>query len=326
MNGTQNRLTTTDAAGNYFFDNVETNGIYVISPSRANFSFSPAQRAFSQLGAQTEATFTGAANNSGANPLDTTEYFVRQEYLDFLGREPDESGFNFWVNNIESCGADPGCREVKRIDTSAAFFLSIEFQHTGYLVYRTYEAAYGNLTGTPVPLKLNEFASDTGQICNGVVVLQTGWPQKLEDNKRAFMTGFVQRLRFTTAYPASLTPAQFVDRLFANARIDSTDPDYTASVSEFGTATDTSDVSARARVLRRVAENPTLTRLQLNQAFVLMEYFGYLRRDPNSGRDADFSGYDFWLDKLREFNGNFENAEMVKAFLSSFEYRGRFPR
>jgi hypothetical protein len=57
-----------------------------------------------------------------------------------------------------------------------------------------------------------------------------------------------------------------------------------------------------------------------------MEYFGYLKRDPNSGRDADFSGYSFWLDKLNSFNGNFENAEMVKAFLSSTEYGGRFPR
>jgi len=57
-----------------------------------------------------------------------------------------------------------------------------------------------------------------------------------------------------------------------------------------------------------------------------MEYFGYLRRDPNSGQDTDFSGYDFWLNKLNTFNSNYQNAEMVKAFLSSIEYRGRFPR
>jgi len=326
MSGTQNRLTITDAGGNYHFDEVETNGLYVLTPSRSNFTFSPVQRSFSQLGAHTEATFTGAASGNGLNPLDTTEYFVRQQYLDFLGREPDDAGLNFWVNNIDSCGADSGCREAKRVDTSAAFFLSIEFQQTGYLVYRAYESAYGNLDGAPVPMKLSDFKPDTREIGNGVVVLQDGWQQKLENNKRAFIAEFVQRSRFNTAYPITMTPAQFVDKLFGNAHVPSTDPDYAAALAEFGTATDTSDAAARARVLRRVAENSTLTRQQFNQAFVLMQYFGYLERDPNSGRDVDFTGYNFWLEKLNHFNGNFENAEMVKAFLSSAEYRQRFPR
>src|SRR2546428_847524 len=170
MSGTQNRLTITDTQGNYHFDDVETNGLYVLTPSRSNFSFSPAQKTFSQLGAHTEATFTAAANGGGLNPLDTTEYFVRQQYLDFLGREPDEAGFNFWVNNIDSCGIDAGCRQLKRLDTSAAFFLSIEFQQTGYLVYRTYESAYGNLLNAPVPIALREFKPDTQEIGTGVVV------------------------------------------------------------------------------------------------------------------------------------------------------------
>jgi CSLREA domain-containing protein len=326
MSGAQNRLTITDAEGNYHFDNVETNGFYAVTPSRANFRFSPAQRSFSQLGAHTDAVFTGTANGTAVNPLDATEYFVRQQYLDFLGREPDESGFNFWVNNIESCGNDLACREVKRVDTSAAFFLSIEFQQTGYLVYRAYEAAYGDLDSAPVPLTLREFNPDTRKISNGVVVLQSGWQQKLETNKQAFMNEFVQRPRFMAAYPTSMTPAQFVDKLFTTAHVESTDPDYAASAALFGAATDTSDVATRTQVLRRLAENSSLTRRQFNRAFVLMEYFGYLRRDPNSGRDADFNGYSFWLDKLDAFNGNFQNAEMVKAFLSSSEYRGRFPQ
>jgi len=326
MSGTQNRLTITDAAGNYHFDNVETNGFYVIAPSRPNFAFSPLQKSFSQLGAHTEAAFTGTATGGGANPLDASEYFVRQQYLDFLGREPDESGFNFWVNNIESCGADTACREVKRVDTSAAFFLSIEFQQTGYLVYRAYESAYGNPPGVPVPLKLNEFKSDTREISNGVVVLESGWQQTIENNKRAFMSDFVQRPRFTAVYPTAMTPVEFVSQLFRNAHVDVGDSDYAASIAEFAGAADTSDVAARARVLRRIAENSTFSRAQFNQAFVLMEYFGYLRRDPNTGADIDFTGYNFWLDKLNQFDGNFEAAEMVKAFLSATEYRGRFPR
>jgi hypothetical protein len=175
-------------------------------------------------------------------------------------------------------------------------------------------------------MKLSDFKPDTREISNGVVVLQDGWQQKLDNNKRAFIAEFVQRPRFTNAYPVSMTPAQFIDKLFANAQVPSTDPDYAAALTEFGAASDTSDVAARARVLRRMAENSTLTRQQFNQAFVLTQYFGYLLRDPNSGRDVDFTGYSFWLDKLNQFNGNFENAEMVKAFLSSVEYRGRFPR
>jgi len=326
MTGTQNRLTVTDAQGNYHFDDVTTNGFYVLTPSRVNFTFSPAQKTFSQLGANTEAAFSGTASSSGANPLDATEYFVRQQYLDFLGREPDESGFNFWVNNIESCGADQKCREVKRIDTSAAFFLSIESQQTGYLVYRTYEAAYGNLDGAPVPITLREFTPDSQKISKGVVVLQTGWQEKLEANKQAFMTEFVQRSRFTNAYPAATAPTQFVAALFANARVPASDPDYAAAVAQFNGASDTSDIAARARVVRRIAENQTLSRQEFNRAFVLMEYFGYLRRDPNSAPDTDFRGYNFWLDKLDQFDGNFDGAEMVKAFVNATEYRRRFPR
>src|SRR5207302_3374144 len=106
LGGTQSRLTITDAAGNYHFDNVETNGIYTVTPARANYSFAPAQRNFSQLGNHTEAAFTGSLASGGVNPLDTDTYFVRQQYLDFLGREPDEAGFNFWVNNISGCGVD----------------------------------------------------------------------------------------------------------------------------------------------------------------------------------------------------------------------------
>jgi len=63
---------------------------------------------------------------------------------------------------------------------------------------------------------------------------------------------------------------------------------------------------------------------EFNRAFVLMQFFGYLRRNPNDAPDADYSGYDFWLTKLNQFNGNFQGAEMVKAFITSAEYRQRF--
>ena len=80
----------------------------------------------------------------------------------------------------------------------------------------------------------------------------------------------------------------------------------------------------RAEALRAVAENPEFSRRHTNRAFVLMQYFGYLRRNPNSAPDADFSGYNYWLGKLNEFNGHYINAERVKAFIDSSEYKKRF--
>jgi len=326
LSGGQSRMTITDATGNYHFDNVDTTGFYTVTPSRANFSFSPAQRSLNPLGAHTEAAFNASQSGSGANPLDTTEYFVRQQYLDFLNREPDEAGLNFWVNNIQSCGDDANCLAVKRIDTSAAFFLSIEFQQTGYLVYRTYQSAYGDMAGAPVPLRLIEFKPDTLKIGNGVVVNQTGWETVLENNKQAYLREFVERARFVAAYPAAMTPAEFVDKLFLNAGVTPAAGDRSAAIDEFGSASTSADNGARGRALRRVAENSELARQESNQAFVLMQYFGYLRRDANALPDTDFSGYNFWLEKLNSFNGNFREAEMVKAFLVAGEYRGRFPR
>jgi hypothetical protein len=85
-----------------------------------------------------------------------------------------------------------------------------------------------------------------------------------------------------------------------------------------------SGAMTRTEVLRAVAEDPDLVSSEFNRAFVLMQYFGYLRRDPNTGPDADFAGYNFWLHKLDQFNGNYIDAEMVKSFISSAEYRQRF--
>ncbi len=88
----------------------------------------------------------------------------------------------------------------------------------------------------------------------------------------------------------------------------------------------TNGARTRAEVLRAIAEDPELTNAEFNRAFVLMQYFGYLRRNPNDAPEVtrDFAGYNFWLTKLNQFNGNFVQAEMVKAFLDSTEYRQRF--
>jgi choice-of-anchor B domain-containing protein len=260
--------------------------------------------------------------------IDYEPFFVRQQYKDFLGREPDEPGLAFWTHEVDQCMGDAQCREVRRINVSAAFFLSIEHQNTGYLVERVYKTAFGDRTeastGLVVPvIRRDEFLADSAVIRNGIIVGQGAWQAQLETNKQAYALAFVQRQRFTDAFPLALTPAEFVDRLDANAGgvLDATE--RTNLVNEL-TANNTN--AGRASVLRKVAEDSDLDRREKSRAFVLMQYFGYLQRNPDDAPQLglNYSGWDFWLKKLDDNGGNFVRAEMVKAFLSSDEYRQRF--
>jgi hypothetical protein len=258
-----------------------------------------------------------------ANPIDDTSFFVTQHYKDFLNREPDASGLGFWTNEIESCGTNLQCREVKRVNVSAAFFLSIEFQQTGYFVYKTYKAAFGNLQNKPVPLTRAAFLADSRMVASTpaqVVVGQTGWEQQLDANKTAYVQAFVQRPDFLVKYPPGTSASAYVDALFATAGVTPTSTERGDAVTACGAG----DAAGRAAALRSVAESQSLQQGEFNRAFVLMQYFGYLQRDPDAAPDSDFSGYSFWLAKLNQFGGNFVSAEMVKAFITSTEYRQRF--
>lgn len=252
-------------------------------------------------------------NSRLPNPSDDPQFFVRQHYVDFLNREPDQSGLQFWTNQILSCGADTQCIDLKRTNVSAAYYLSTEFQETGYLVHRFYKAAYGR---NP---RYQEFTPDTQTIGSGVIVGQSGYQDKLEVNKQSFTNAFVNRSAFRTQYPDSLTNAQFVDALNQNTGSALAQSARDALVNGLDNGMET-----RATVLRKVAENQTLYRREFNPAFVEMEYFGYLRRNPDDAPDGNLNGYNFWLSKLNSFNGDYIRAEMVRAFILSSEYRQRF--
>lgn len=277
-------------------------------------------------------------NNPVKNATFDNDFFVRQHYLDFLSREPDAGGLNFWKGQLQECENVPlpggftdaqQCRDIRRINVSAAFFLAIEFQQTGYLVERLYKSAYGDAVGTSnfgpthtlaVPVvRYNEFVGDSQQIGRGVVIGQPGADQLLEANKQALINQFVLRSRFTTAYPTSLTPTQFVDTLNTNAGNVLSTAERNVLIADL-----TSGARTRAQVLRAVAEDADLVNNEKNKAFVLTQFIGYLRRSPNDSPDSDYTGYDFWLQKLNQFNGNFVNAEMVKSFIISGEYQQRF--
>jgi hypothetical protein len=252
--------------------------------------------------------------------IDDSDFFVQQHYVDFLSRFPDQSGFAFWQNNINECGNNAGCVEVKRIHTSAAFFLSIEFQNSGFFVYKAHKVAFGNLPDKPVPVRRESFMPETRSISNNVVVGQGDWEGTLNNNKNAYMQSFVQRSDFVTQFPVSMTAVQFVDKLYANALIQPTTAERDAAIAAYGSG----NTAGRAAALRSVAESATLHQKLFNEGFVLMQYFGYLKRNPDDLPDLNFDGYRFWLGKLNEFNGDFVRAEMVKAFISSTEYRTRF--
>jgi hypothetical protein len=264
-----------------------------------------------------------------SNPLADPQFFVRQHYHDFLNREPDAAGLAFWADQLTNCSnPPPSDLTVCRVNVSAAFFQSIEFQETGYLVERMYKAAYGEATGTSalggphqvmVPVvRLSEFLPDTQRLGRGVVVGQENWAERSEANKRDFALEFVRRPRFTSLFPSTMTAQEFVARLDQNTGGVLTASEKAALVVTLGTTP--ADAAKRAQVLRGAAESEALARAEFNRAFVLMQYFGYLRRDPNAAPDTNYTGYDFWLQKLDEFNGNYVRAEMVKAFISSDEY------
>ena len=302
-----------------------TDDAYVEGDEDLSLTLSAANN--SGLGNPSVVTLSITDNDTAAattNPLEASDFFVKQHYADFLNRVADASGRSFWADEINSCGGDEQCRQGKRINVSAAFFLSIEFQETGYLVYRMNKAAYGNLPGAPVPVRLAEFVPDTQFVAGGVQVGIGDWQTSLENNKNACAADFVSRFRFTAAYPQTMSPQEFVDALYVHAEVTPGAQERQAAINEFGLAITSGDASGRARALLRVAEDATLSRQELNKAFVLMQYFGYLRRNPNDAPDSNFAGFNFWLNKLNQFNGNFVDAEMVKAFTVSAEYGQRF--
>jgi hypothetical protein len=273
------------------------------------------------------------------NPIDDARTFVKQQYRDFLNREADQAGEDFWTDNITKC-LDPArrpagqtveqCTLRQRETTSGAFFLSPEFQYTGYFVLRMYQGALGRQP------KLSEFIPDAQFVGNGIVVNGQLSGAKINQNRADFAAQFVNCVdatkyrcaEFKSIYDP-LTNQQFVDKLFQTTGVNASAADRTALVNGLNGATET-----RATVLQKVVDgtvvvgegNQQFTTTyghafydqQFTQAFVQLEYFGYMKRDP------DEAGYAFWLGKLNQFNGDFVAAEMVLAFISSPEYRARF--
>jgi Tol biopolymer transport system component len=284
------------------------------------------------LGSLNDATITIRDNDSppsSPNPIDDARFFVRQHYRDFLNREPDAAGWDHWTNQITGCGNNPQCLSTKRDSTSAAFFLSPEFQVSANFIYRIYKGSLAPLPGQAGRFPTyTEFIKDLQQTTLGILVDNKLSPSVIETNRANFAEQFVLRTEFRSIYD-SLSNQQFVDKLFATTGIAPTPAERTALIN--GLAQGGGDT--RASVLRKIVDGTRVTTdgalefttrygkafydKEFDPSFVLMEYFGYLHRDP------DDAGYQFWLAKLRQY-GNWVDAEMVRAFVTSPEYRNRF--
>ncbi|HEV7398269.1 MAG TPA: DUF4214 domain-containing protein, partial [Pyrinomonadaceae bacterium] len=293
----------TDSTGSYRITGLETGGFYTLTPSREGYVFTPSNRSISLVGDTTDALFTGTAIATLTNPLESPEFFVRQQYVDFLDREPDQSGLDYWSGQLRSCGADARCVHTKRIGVSAAFFVEQEFQDSGLFIYDLYQSA---LSRRP---QYAEYSNDKKKVKGGPA---------LETDKVAFAGTFVERGEFTQKYPLTMPAEVFVDALLQTAQqssgvdLNSTRADLVNLYNTGATASE-----SRSLVVRSVAEGSAFKQSQYNSAFVVMEYFGYLGRDP------DHNGYDFWLNMLNSGDHNNYHG-MVCSFLTSAEYQLRF--
>jgi uncharacterized membrane protein len=266
------------------------------------------------------------------NPLESARFFVRQQYADFLAREPDAGGFDFWTGQIATtCGADLNCTRERRVAVSNAFFFELEFQQTGAYVYRLNRAAYGNnqpfpnpnpAGGNPIlPAQVpsyGSFSADRARVVGG--------PQ-LAQSQLALAVNFTTRPEFVNRYPASLaTGAQFVDATLATLLTLGVDlsSQRAALINQYDGAGGGN--TGRGMVLFRVAQdgggnpinNAAFINAEYNRSFVITQYYGYLRRD------GDLPGLNFWFDIVNRFPLPTSQNAMVCAFITSAEYQQRF--
>jgi subtilisin family serine protease len=237
------------------------------------------------------------------NQIDSSEFFVTQQYSDFLGREPDAGGLAFWTSEIESCGSNPACVSARRVRVSGAFFGEPEFQETGSFVYRVYKGALGRRPS------YTEFNTDRTQVV---------YDSNLETTKQSFVLSFVQRADFVQKYAPQTTAETFVDALIANILQSSNvnlGGQRDALISRYNSGSDLNQ--RRALTVRQAVEHSLFTSAEYNPTFVLMQYFGYLRREPDQG------GYDFWLDVINNREPN-NYPSMICGFITSAEYQLRF--
>ena len=262
-----------------------------------NVTLSQATNASLGLSAGTLTVTDNDEATAAANPIDVPEFFVRQHYVDFFSREPEQTGFDAWVNLLKGCPnqfstAPTGpSSQCDRIHVSSAFVRSPEYQLKGYLVIRVHLASLGRL-----PTYL-EFIRDSQRL---------GTPSAAAI--LAYINDFVRREDFKAIYDP-LSNQAYVDRL---VQVSGVSPANRAQL----VADLNSGAKTRGEVLSEFVLNAEFTAKEFNRGFVASQYFGYLRRDPEP------TGFNAWLTFLNANPNDFRT--MVNGFMNSQEYRSRF--
>jgi cytochrome c peroxidase len=254
-------------------------------------------------------TIFGEAAQSTPNPIDEPQFFVTQHYRDFLSREPDAPGLTGWQNVLNNCppsGIDANGNRCDRIEVSSDFFRSEEFQTRGYFVYRFFKTLPSvtdpnNPQFGHIPLR-KEFVDDFARVSGFLSA------QQLEEQKVAFITDFMSRTEFQSRYGPLTDPTNYIKALEQTLGVTLSNESALISGLQNGTET-------RATVLRKIVESNEVAAKFFNEAFVIMQYFGYLRRDADGQ-------YAQWIQTMNQNGGDYRI--MINGFLNSAEYRQRF--
>jgi hypothetical protein len=246
--------------------------------------------------------------------IDDSDFFVQEHYLDFLSRFPEAQGFQSWMTILNSCNNDPGCLygpNGKRILVSQSFFGSPEYLIKGRYGIGFYLAALNRLP------EYAEFAPDLRSL-TGTTAAETN------AKRAAFADAFVQRTEFVNIY-GGMSNQTYVNTLMARYGLTSiTTPDpanpdganmVTLTINDLINGVNGGTLT-RAQVLRAIVQSDQVTNAEAVHTFVASQYYGYLRRTPET------QGFNDWVNYLTTHPGDFNT--MVWGFVDSQEYRNRF--
>jgi len=266
------------------------------------------------LGEQSTTTLVIQDNDTaaGQNPIFTTSFFVRMQYLDFLSREPEAGEpWSAVLNGCSDVNNNPAC---DRVLVSQSFFGSPEFRLTGFYAFNFYSVAFKRRPN------YDEIISDMASITGATV-------EETYRKRAAIAVSFTDSAEFKELYDG-LSDAPFVNALLEPYELqqittpDPANPEGGAKVTltraelvrRLGIVG--AESLTRAQVLRAVVESDEVAAAEFNRAFVAMQYYGYLRRTPEA------EGYEAWLRVINQDPGNVR--VMVDGFMNSTEYQLRF--
>jgi uncharacterized repeat protein (TIGR01451 family) len=299
------------------------------------FSIQLQSPAGASLGSISQATLMiedddAVATTPQQNPYLNNNFFVRQNYLDYLYREPDTSGFNDWVGVLNNCGpekgflgAPPNC---DRAHVVHGFFAAPEHINSGFLIYRMYEVGLGRLP------RYSEFVPDMASL-SGFGLSDAVKQQNLAD----YLEEFATKQEFVSRFSDSLQPSQaatLISKL-----------EQTAGVTLPATATTNAGqpqqygrqelINLRAngtftvgQTLKAFVEQQPVYDISFPRGHVTLLYFAHLRRDPDLN-DPNLVGWKDWVDVFT--NGKPSAGipprdihHLIFGFIYSEEYRKRF--